>query len=375
MAKQSISSLIILSFCINAILLTATAVPGRTTVKVLTLDPRKQSQCLSRGGERGGATVAAVKTMPANQIKLLNLLSGGIAGTIASCITNPLEVIKTQLQSSNVSRAAHGEYAAASGHPVTIAQRIFADSGIAGFFKGLKPTLIGIIPARSIYFYAYEQSKQALGKTWLPEGSVGNAILSGFAAGVASNTVTNPIWMVKTRMQLLADHTAGQVAYNNYGEAIKSIMKEEGIGGFYRGLTASYWGCTEGAVQFVLYERVKSHLLKTLNEERLKEGLPPTDELPKAKYFFSAAFAKGIASMLTYPHEVARTRLREQARSGVFKYNGMWNTIGIIAREEGRSGLYAGMGVHLTKVVPNSAIMFLAYEVVNSWLNTFTATD
>jgi hypothetical protein len=115
-------------------------------------------------------------------------------------------------------------------------------------------------------------------------------------------------------------------------------MKEEGIGGFYRGLTASYWGCTEGAVQFVLYERIKSRLLNSLNEQRLKDGLPPTEDLPKATYFFSAAFAKGVASILTYPHEVARTRLREQARSGVFKYNGMWNTIGIIAREEGRSG-------------------------------------
>jgi len=328
-----------------------------------------------------------------------SLLSGGVAGTIASCITNPLEVIKTQLQSSSVSKAIHGEFAAAAGHPITIAQRIYADQGIKGFFKGLKPTLIGIIPARSIYFYTYEQSKTALGKKWLPEGSVGNAIISGFAAGVASNTLTNPIWMVKTRMQLLVDHTAGQRAYNGYTDAISAIMKEEGFGGFYRGLSASYWGCTEGAIQFLLYENIKSNLIERENNKRAEMGLPATKQLQKFKYFFSAAFAKGVASMLTYPHEVARTRLREQARSGVFKYNGMWNTINIIAKEEGRSGksvsvlfilhtgfsfllmitfcsgLYAGMGVHMAKVVPNSAIMFLAYEVVNSWLGTFTATD
>ena len=204
----------------------------------------------------------------------------------------------------------------------------------------MKPTLVGIIPARSIYFYSYAQAKKTLGKTILPEGSVGNALLSGFAAGIASNTVTNPIWMVKTRMQLLADHTAGQVAYNNYAEAIKAIMKEEGIGGFYRGLSASYWGCTEGAIQFLLYERLKSRLVAIQNVEREEMGLEPTDQLPKMTYFFSAAFAKGFASILTYPHEVARTRLREQARSGVFKYNGMWNTIGIVAKEEGRSGKF-----------------------------------
>jgi len=271
----------------------------------------------------------------------VSLLSGGVAGTIASCITNPLEVIKTQLQSSSVSRSVHGEYASAAGHPITIAQKIFAESGVKGFWKGLRPTLLGVIPARSIYFYVYEKSKRTLdSKEWLPEGSVGNAIVSGFAAGVASNTVTNPIWMVKTRMQLMADHTAGQVVYTNYGQAISSIFKEEGIGGFYRGLSASYWGCTEGAIQFLLYERVKSRVLVNHNLKRELEGLPPTDKLPKSAYFFSAAFAKGIASCLTYPHEVARTRLREQARSGVFKYNGMWSSIRVIAREEGRSGEY-----------------------------------
>jgi len=375
MARQSIITLCFLSLCLQATLIGATAVPGRAAIKVHTYDPRKRSPSLTRGGERGGSAIA-VKTMPAKQIKILNLLSGGVAGTIASCITNPLEVIKTQLQSSSVSQAVHGEYAAAAGHPATIAQKILAESGVRGFWKGLKPTLVGIIPARSIYFYAYEQTKRTLDrKEWLPEGSVGNAIVSGFMAGVASNTLTNPIWMVKTRMQLLADHTAGQIAYKSYGETINAIYKTEGIGGFYKGLSASYWGCTEGAIQFLLYERVKSRLLDITNEQREKDGLPPTQKLPKKTYFFSAAFAKGIASVMTYPHEVARTRLREQARSGVFKYKGMWGSIGIIAREEGRGGLYAGMGVHLAKVVPNSAIMFLAYEVVNSWLGTFTAVE
>jgi hypothetical protein len=69
--KQMIHLLFFLCICTNAILVGATAIPGRTSIQVSTFDPRKQSQCLHRGGERGGATVAAVKTMPANQIKLL----------------------------------------------------------------------------------------------------------------------------------------------------------------------------------------------------------------------------------------------------------------------------------------------------------------
>lgn len=64
--------------------------------------------------------------------------------------------------------------------------------------------------------------------------------------------------------------------------------------------------------------------------------------------------------------------MREQARSGVFKYKGMWKTLAVIGREEGRQGLYSGMGVHLMKTVPNSALMFLTYEVVRRWLGEFT---
>jgi solute carrier family 25 protein 33/36 len=67
--------------------------------------------------------------------------------------------------------------------------------------------------------------------------------------------------------------------------------------------------------------------------------------------------------------------MREQARAGLFKYKGMWQTLRVIAKEEGRVGLYSGMGIHLLKVVPNSALMFLTYELVNSWLGEFTVVD
>lgn len=297
-------------------------------------------------------------------------MSGGVAGTVAACITNPLEVIKTQLQSSLISTA----LAEGRGHPLTIARRILEKDGPAGFFRGLPPTLIGIIPSRSAYFYVYQRVKHALGP-YLDEGSPPNALVAGLIAGICGNTLTNPIWMVRTRMQLLTDTAAGQRSYVGYFDAISTIFREEGVRGFYKGISASYWGCTEGALQFIYYEQLKTRLLKRQNKQRALHGLPPSDDLPKLTYFLSAAVAKMVAAVATYPHEVARTRLREQARMGVFKYNGMWQTLGIIAREEGRQGLYSGLGIHLIKVVPNSALMFLTYEVVRTWLNGFTVVE
>jgi len=267
-----------------------------------------------------------------------------------------------------------GVFANARGNPFVLGAKIFEQDGLAGFWRGLPPTLVGIIPARSIYFYTYQRTKVSLGR-FMPEGSPGNAMTSGLLAGMVGNTLTNPLWMLKTRMQLLADSAAGQRAYTGYRDAIRTILREEGIGGFYKGIEASYWGCSEGAIQFMLYEQVKSRLLRQKNENRQKQGLVPTEELSKATYFFSAAAAKMVAAVAVYPHEVSRTRMREQARSGVFKYKGMWPALRVIAREEGRAGLYSGMGMHLLKVVPNSALMFLTYEVVRGWLSEFTVVD
>jgi solute carrier family 25 protein 33/36 len=238
---------------------------------------------------------------------------------------------------------------------------------------------VGIIPSRSAYFYAYQRVKRFLGSHQnvfhMPEGSPPNALVAGFVAGIAGNTLTNPIWMVRTRMQLSADSAAGQRLYRGYGDVIASIWRQEGIGGFYKGILASYWGCTEGAAQFLLYEQFKSRLLMEENARRARRGLSPTSDLTRAQYFWSAALAKMLASVATYPHEVARTRLREQARSGIFKYRGMWQTLRLIAAEEGTKSLYSGLGVHLMKVVPNSAFMFLTYEIVRKWLSEYTIVE
>ena len=288
-----------------------------------------------------------------------------MAGTVAACITNPLEVVKTQLQSSNSAKC----------HPSEIAKRIFHADGVAGFWRGLPPTLLGIIPSRSAYFYAYSKMKSFLHPT-LPEGSPPNAMIAGFSAGIVGNTLTNPIWMVRTRMQILVDHAAGQRQYAGYGDAIKTIFQEEGIGGFYKGISASYWGCAEGALQFLIYEQLKTKLITRQNKNRHEQGLRPSQELSKGTYFWAAACSKAVAAVATYPHEVARTRMREQARAGVFKYQkGMWETLGVMAKEEGFSSLYSGMGIHLAKVVPNSALMFLTYEVVRGWLDRYEVVN
>jgi solute carrier family 25 protein 33/36 len=72
-----------------------------------------------------------------------------------------------------------------------------------------------------------------------------------------------------------------------------------------------------------------------------------------------------VAACVAYPHEVIRTRLREPIpENGIVKYTGLWQTLKLVAREEGMASLYGGMSAHLMRVVPNAAIMFFCYEAI-----------
>jgi solute carrier family 25, member 33/36 len=331
------------------------------------------------------ATVAtassAVAERASREKQFASLLAGGLAGALSATITCPMEVVKTHLQASK--GGSQVAVAAAATGPFAVARNIARVEGVRGFFRGLVPTLVGILPARSTYFWAYSTTKSTLSARFGESSPVHMA--SAAVAGIVSNTLTNPIWLMKSRVQLQAGASATNPrVYRGYADAVVKIFREEGIRGFFKGLSASYWGVTEGALHFVVYERIKSRLIAE-NRARIARGdylnsKTPTkkpDELTPFQYLTAAALAKFIASSATYPHEVVRLRMREQPKfiGAVPKYRSMIQSLRIIAREEGRRGLYAGMGTHLARVVPNAALMFFTYETVVKFIERKQARE
>lgn len=159
----------------------------------------------------------------------------------------------------------------------------------------------------------------------------------------------------------------GQARYRHTYDAITSIYREEGPRAFYKGLLPSLFGVAHVAVQFPLYEKLKSLYSKSQPfADALKADLngslgSDTENLPSQQILVCSSLSKACASVTTYPHEVVRTRLQIQRvdASKSQKPRGVLDTIRMIAQKEGFRGFYRGLGVNLIRTVPSSALTIL----------------
>nr|XP_046200707.1 solute carrier family 25 member 33-like [Oncorhynchus gorbuscha] len=309
--------------------------------------------------------------MAHNNNTLLHLFAGGCSGTVGAIVTCPLEVLKTRLQSSGLALRpvfqvqlgtlnGTGVIRPGSGTVtppglLQVLRSILEKEGPRSLFRGLGPNLVGVAPSRAIYFAAYKKSKETFNGFFVPNSGVVHMSSAGCAAFV-TNSLMNPVWMVKTRMQL--ERKVRGEKKTNALQCARNVYKTEGMRGFYRGLTASYAGISETMICFLIYETLK----KRLNEARFTS---PNSETEKGASDFlglmmAAAFAKGCASCIAYPHEVIRTRLREEGS----KYQYFFQTARLVAVEEGYAAFYRGLIPQLIRQIPNTAIVLSTYELI-----------
>lgn len=140
-------------------------------------------------------------------------------------------------------------------------------------------------------------------------------------------------------------------------ETVRALYAEGGIFTFWRGMTANLLGLSHVAVQFPAYEK-----LKVVFRGNKAEGNEKTAEL-----LLASGISKISASILTYPHEVIRSRMMDiRSMHGV----GFVETCRRVYAIEGVIGFYAGISVSLIRVIPNTMITFLVYERVLHLIRT-----
>lgn len=258
--------------------------------------------------------------------RLMNPYSLG--GMTAAGLTAPLDVLKTRLQSDfyqaqlRATREAQSQVLgrlnparAALFHlneTLSILGSVYRSEGWRALFKGLGPNLVGVIPARSINFYVYGNGKRIISEY----GNNGEEapwvhLSAGVAAGVVTSTITNPIWMVKTRLQLdknVSEKSGGLQLrqYKNSYDCVRQIIRDEGVRSLYRGMSASYLGVVESTMQWMLYEQMKAALVRR-EMEIVRSGREKTfwdKTVDWTGKVGAAGGAKLVAAIIAYPHEV-----------------------------------------------------------------------
>uniref|UniRef100_A0A3B4F6Y1 Solute carrier family 25 member 36-A n=1 Tax=Pundamilia nyererei TaxID=303518 RepID=A0A3B4F6Y1_9CICH len=273
---------------------------------------------------------------------LVHLFAGGCGGTVGAILTCPLEVVKTRLQSSSVT--------------LYVSEVQLSTVNGASVARVSPPGPLHCLKA--IYFAAYSTAKEKLNGVLEPDSTQVHMVSAGMA-GFTAITATNPIWLIKTRLQL-DSRNRGERRMSAF-ECIRRVYQMDGLRGFYRGMSASYAGISETVIHFVIYETIKRKWL----EYKAQASMDEEEESVKDASDFvgmmlAAATSKTCATSIAYPHEVIRTRLREEGS----KYRSFFHTLLTVSKEEGYRALYRGLTTHLVRQIPNTAIMMCTYEVV-----------
>lgn len=336
-------------------------------------------------------------------------IAGAAAGITSKLIVQPLDLIRTRMQ-TQTGKGGVGEYSGIR-HAI---RSVLAQEGLRGLYTGLTPNLIGSGVGYGVYFTVYKQAKvlwssyldpptleeqlaaaaEGPKKTTSSFGSKQRLgplahLLCAATAGVGAALATNPVWIVKTRLQLQARDLSADSArrYRGVTDAWARIVREEGPLALYRGIGPSLSLVSTSAIQFMLYEELRAFVSTHLvagGEEALNTG----------HFLAMGAAAKGLASSITYPLAVTRSRLYQRrpeaefqalsqaeraalkaANRADFKYVNAADVWKNIIRHEGWRGFYRGLVPQLLKTAPAASITFLCFETYSRALDDYVVED
>lgn len=235
-------------------------------------------------------------------------------------------------------------------------RRIIQREGISGLYAGLDTAVFGISVTNFVYYYWYEWSRAAFEGAATRSGrsrtklTTLEAIAAGAFAGSATVLITNPIWVVNTRMTArkrapLTDRSLSSgglpTLQNPSGVTlakpkapttigtIRDLFNEGGLRAFFAGVIPALVLVANPILQYTIFEQLKNML-----ERRRKRSVTPQDA------FVLGALGKLVATALTYPYITVKARMH-MAEKG--KRIGLAAGLRKIVKEEGWSGLYNGI--------------------------------
>lgn len=285
-------------------------------------------------------TIKIIKTIQGMGDSVVHAVSGASGGILSMLLTYPLITLSTRSQVSREGRISLKK----------ALLQILKTEGVKGLYSGITSALVGIGFTQFTYYYWYEwvKSRFIAQKGAL---SVIDNIITGAIAGAATATLSNPIWVINTRMLVKQESEERDSSL----QAARQIYKEEGLKGFFRGLLPSLFLVLNPIIQYTLYERLRLWL--AVQRQATSKILTGLD------FFLLGAISKLCATSMTYPYIVLKSRMQLQAsKDAANQYTSISDGVRKIIKHEGVKGLFKGIESKLMQSVLSSAFTFAFKE-------------
>ncbi|GAA0154537.1 mitochondrial carrier protein [Lithospermum erythrorhizon] len=198
---------------------------------------------------------------------LVDLLAGSAAGGTAVLCTYPLDLARTKLAYQVVDRRCslgngikniHGPPTYSGIHNVL--KSVYKQGGARALYRGVGPTLVGILPYAGLKFYIYEELKSHVPDEH--QTSIPMRLSCGAMAGLFGQTLTYPLDVVRRQMQV--EHlqpSSHSVRYRNTMDGLTTIVRNQGWRQLFAGLSINYFKIVPSvAIGFTAYDTMKAWL-------------------------------------------------------------------------------------------------------------------
>jgi len=285
---------------------------------------------------------------------LIDLIAGSLGATASVAVGQPLDTLKVKMQT----------FPTLYPNLAVCARQTLAKEGVLrGLYAGTVPSLAANIAENSILFAAYGACQKvvarATGVNRTEElGVVANGF-SGFLAAFWSSLTLCPTELVKCRLQAMRE------SYTQAGKQpprigpwglTRDILRQEGVPGMFRGLTATFTREMPGYFFFFLAYEATRHLLTPVGKTK--------DEIGVVRTVIAGGVAGVTLWTIIFPADVVKSRLQVTGAT-----TPMLVLMKEIYQKEGLVMLYSGLGPTILRTFPATGALFLAYEYSKKWMH------
>lgn len=200
-------------------------------------------------------------------------------------------------------------------------------------YRGIKPVLISLGTSNFVYFYTFHGLKSLLKNTGQ------NDLMLGSIAGIINVLLTTPLWVVNSRLK-----SPNPQPFVGLLDGLLHIANTEGVSSLWSGTGPSLLLVSNPAIQFAVYESLKRNI----------------NARSAGAFFLMGAFAKAVATIVTYPVQLAQT-LKRHGKNAEMETAALLLTI---LKRNGPAALFRGLEAKLFQTVLTAALMFMTYEKI-----------